>query len=357
MCDFSRYGGRSNEWLAIEAELPHSAAGLNQDVLELQAAVNREREEIASSDMQVLSDRVKILDHSITTRDGANIESRSYRPALRDEHEKLPTYMHLHGGGFLFGTLASEDAICSRIAVNASVVVLNVNYRHTPKFTYPTAWNDTEDAFVWLHANIAKLGGDNRKVILGGISAGAQLVAAVTLGKHLQNLGAAAQACPSIAGQVLMIPCLVHMDCYDGHMSRMVNQSVSSYVENADAPILPQSIITKFLSLLKVDNPEPQDLALNPGNVTPEQVKGLPPTIIGVAGLDPLRDEGLLYAKMLTEAEVPTKTHIFPGLPHGFRRYGNKLSESKRWDKVIEDGIIWAIKGPKSSKDFTIEDK
>lgn len=303
MCDFSRYGGRSNEWLAIEADLAPSSSGPSQDVLELQAAVNKGREEIASRDMVVLADRVKILDHSITTRDGQKIESRSYRPALVDEHEKLPTYMHLHGGGFLFGTLASEDAICARIAINASVVVFNVNYRHTPEFTYPTAWNDTEDAFVWLHANIDNLGGDNQKVILGGISAGAQLIAALTLGKHLKTLGAPAQDCPSIAGQVLMIPCLVHMDCYDGHVSRMQNRSVSSYVENKDAPILPQSIITKFFDLLNVDNPDPHDLALNPGNVAPEQVKGLPPTIIGVAGLDPLRDEGLLYAKMLTEAE------------------------------------------------------
>jgi acetyl esterase/lipase len=48
---------------------------------------------------------------------------------------------------------------------------------------------------------------------------------------------------------------------------------------------------------------EVNDTKLNIANATSEQVCGLPPTVFGVAGLDPLRDEGLLYAKLLTEAK------------------------------------------------------
>lgn len=57
-----------------------------------------------------------------------------------------------------------------------------------------------------------------------------------------------------------------------------------------------------FTSLLKIENPDVNDTKLNPGNATPEQVKGMPPTVLGIVGLDPLRDEALLYAKMLAEA-------------------------------------------------------
>ena len=95
--------------------------------------------------------------------------------------EILPIYMHFHGGGFLFGTLSSEDAICSRLAVNTHVVVINVNYRHTPEYTYPAAWNDAEDAFVWVCENIARLNGDPDKIVVGGISAGAWLAASLTV--------------------------------------------------------------------------------------------------------------------------------------------------------------------------------
>ncbi|KAF3761188.1 hypothetical protein M406DRAFT_358509 [Cryphonectria parasitica EP155] len=356
MCDFSKYGGRSEEWLAVEAGLPLSSVVTGQAVLERRALVNKGREEIAARVMESLSGKVRTYDHSIPTRDGQQLEARSYRSTLAGSEGKSPVYMHLHGGGFLFGTLASEDAICARIAINTGVVVVNVNYRHTPEFTYPTAWNDVEDAFVWLHSTVDKLGVDEKQVVVGGISAGGQLSAALTLGKHLGALGAAARACPPIAGQVLMIPCLVHMNCYEGHMSRIKDPSVASYVENENAPILSRDVCMMFLDLLKVDNPDANDLRLNPGNVPPEKVTGLPPTTIGVAGLDPLRDEGLLYAKMLSEAGVPTRTHIFKGLPHGFRRFGDQLSETKRWDKVVEDGIQWALGRPKATGQFIVEE-
>lgn len=52
---------------------------------------------------------------------------------------------------------------------------------------------------------------------------------------------------------------------------------------------------------------------------------------------------------------VPTDVHVFKGLPHGFRRYGEQLTESKRWDKVMEDGIRWALSNPKPSGKFEVK--
>lgn len=105
-----------------------------------------------------------------------------------------------------------------------------------------------------------------------------------------------------LAGQVLMVPCLVRLDCYTPQLRRARGPSVSSQGENRDAPVLPRHIVRIFLDLLNVNDPKEGDLMLNPGNVTVDQVKGLPPTTICVAGLDPLRDKGLLYASLLWEA-------------------------------------------------------
>lgn len=163
------------------------------------------------------------------------------------------------------------------------------------------AWDDVEDAFLWVHANIDELEGDSQRVVVGGISAGAQLTASLVLATHRNALESAIDL-PPIAGQVLMIPCLLHKDCYDRYLSQMKNPAVSSYVENRAALILPQATIDNFLGLLQIKAPDPEDFRLNPGNVPIEQVKGLPPTTIGVAGADPLRDEGLLFAKMLSES-------------------------------------------------------
>lgn len=164
------------------------------------------------------------------------------------------------------------------------------------------AWDDVEDAFLWIQDNIGELQGDKHQIVVGGVSAGAQLTASLVLKRHVISRKEFDNY-PPIAGQVLMIPCLLHKDCYDWYLSQMKDPSVSSYIENENAPILPQAVIDNFLGLLQIDNPDPEDLRLNPGNASSEEVKGMPPTTFGIAGADPLRDEGLLFAKMLTEAK------------------------------------------------------
>jgi len=297
MADFSRYGGVSDEWPAIEASLPQPSQA--NSLLESRRLVNATRENLAAEGMKTLGPQVRTRDFAIPTRDGETIEGRTYRPVSIDEDKVLPLYIHLHGGGYLFGTLASEDGICSRIAIGAQVVVLNVNYRHTPEYVYPTAWDDAEDALEWVHKNIKELGTDSQQILIGGISAGAHISASLVL---QQKLGKAAVSCPQLRGQILMIPCVVNMYCYEPQLKKLKNPSVSSYEECKDAPILPIDRCKTFTDLLKIENPQVYDLKLNPGNATLDQVKGLPPTVFGIAGRDPLRDEGLLYAKLLTDA-------------------------------------------------------
>ncbi|KAJ4127045.1 hypothetical protein NW768_008666 [Fusarium equiseti] len=348
MCDFSCYGGSCEEWLALEQTLL-PAAKLEMPSADTIKLANEEREVIARQSMIKLGPRVRIQNYSIPSRDGASNQLRSYRPVETPEEELTPLYIHFQGGGFMYGTLDGEDAICSRIAISCQVTVLNVDYRHTPDFAYPTQWNDAEDAFVWAHANMDKLKCDPRKVIIGGISAGAWLAASLTLQRHLNS------DLPPIAGQVLMIPCLAHVDCYEPQLDKMQHNSMSSYKQNEFAPMFSLAELRWFTSLLKIENPDVNDLKINPGNATTEQVKGMPPSVIGVAGLDPLRDEGLLYAKMLNEAGVPVDVNLFVGLPHGFRCFEDKLTASERWDRVVEDGIRWVLSGPVASSEFYVK--
>jgi hypothetical protein len=43
---------------------------------------------------------------------------------------------------------------------------------------------------------------------------------------------------------------------------------------------------------------------------------------------------------------IPTNIHVFRGVPHGFRRYGDKLPGSKKWDELMSGGITWALEKP-----------
>lgn len=223
------------------------------------------------------------------------------------------------------------------------MMVINVNYRHTPTHVYPVAWEDVEDAFEWIHENLEKFGGDGEKVVMGGISAGGQLTASFALAQHM---GRTATKRPRLRGQVLIIPCLIGMDCYDEMKGRMKAPEVWSVQENEFAPVLPLARMKMFTELLKVERQDPKDRRLCPGYATDQEVRGLPPTVFGIAGLDPLRDEALLYAQQLAANGVPTDVSLFKGVPHGFRRFGDRLSESKHWDDVIVNGIRWALSEP-----------
>lgn len=288
MCDFTRFDGASDEWLALEKTLPVSQEDI--PLPELKLRTNSTREAAAAKAFQGMVDELAVTDHVISTRDGQSLQARSYRTLTRGS-QVLPLYIHFHGGGYLFGTLDSENATCGRLALQTGIAVLNVNYRHTPEHPYPTAWLDAEDAIEWAYQNSSRLLVDPGQIIVGGVSAGGNLSASVALSRHI------ARKSPALKGQLLMIPTLVHLDCYDSHLARMVSPGVSSMIVNANAPVLPVARMRFFTDLLQVRDPDPLDIRHSPGNASDEQIKGLAPTFIVVAGLDPLRDEGILYGQ------------------------------------------------------------
>lgn len=297
MADFSQYDGPSEEWLRVTATTPVPEIPVHLPPSEVKRILNDARQAAQADAMLQLAPQVVIKDHAVPTRDGSSIQARSYRPVSAGE-EPLPVFYYLHGGGHLIGNIENEDANCARNAINANVAVLHVNYRHTPEHVYPTQWNDAEDGFLWLHSHIAELGGIPERVVVGGISAGGQLAAWLTLQKNLGNLG---PELPPLTGLVLMVPNLININVRPAVPSQVRDPTLSSYETNKDAPVLPVKMIQYFTDLLKLENPDPRDLRLSPGNATMEQVRGFPPTTVGVSGMDPLRDEGLLFAKMLTE--------------------------------------------------------
>ncbi len=60
---------------------------------------------------------------------------------------------------------------------------------------------------------------------------------------------------------------------------------------------------------------------------------------------------------MLTSfPSVPTDINMFKGLPHGFTAF-RQLSAVARWNKVIEDGIKWAVGDPAPSYEFNVKEE
>lgn len=175
--------------------------------------------------------------------------------------------------------------------------MVHASYRHTPHFKYPTPQNDAWDAFLWLTRNICSLGGDSNRVIVGGISSGGGLAASVVL--HAQEAKLPVDQGLRIIGQLLMIPWLIPTKSYPFHLLK--SPDISSYVQNIHAPNLPRKQLEMFVDLLDAPDSCFADRLLCPPLAPNEKLKGLPKTAVVVAGMDPLRDEALLYGDKLTD--------------------------------------------------------
>ena len=120
----------------------------------------------------VMSNRART--RMISGKDGNEIPLRIIAPA-----NPRGVYLHIHGGGWVLGGADLQDPMLERIADNAGLAVVSVEYRLAPEHPYPAGPDDCEFAAVWLtrHAK-AEFGTD--ALTIGGESAGGHL-AAVTL--------------------------------------------------------------------------------------------------------------------------------------------------------------------------------
>lgn len=285
MGDYLHYGIPNQEWTDLVKSTPLTSTTLDsqQTVEDLQHQTNVSRETASSQFMTSgLADEVHWDDVEIPTRDGQVIPARIYR-AKQNVETPLPVYLYFHGGGFLFGTISSEDASCARIVSLLPIIIVHVCYRHTPHFQHPTQVHDAWDAFSWVRANMIDFGGDPHRLVVGGVSAGATLAASIVLRENRLSPGKG-----RVCGQVLCIPWLCHPEAVSGN---------SSYKQNHDAPLLPRSKVDLFTSLLAAE--DKLDTSIFAGNAEDADLVGMPKTVMLVCGLDVLRDEGLLYGERL----------------------------------------------------------
>jgi acetyl esterase len=69
-----------------------------------------------------------------------------------------------------------------------------------------------------------------------------------------------------------------------------------------------------------------------------ESLSGLPPAYIAVAEYDVLRDEGLHFARRLTEAGVPVELRHYADMNHGFL---NWVGIVDRAGEAMDDLAAW----------------
>jgi acetyl esterase/lipase len=210
----------------------------------------------------------------------------------------LPAYLHIHGGGYITGSVEGSDIGNIAIASKLGAVVLSVDYRLAPEHPIPAPLDDCFAALVWVHDQAEALGIDSKRIAIGGESAGGGLAAALAI--RARDAGGL-----PICHQHLTYPMLDNLTGSDEHPGDpLVGEFVWTRARN-------QFGWKSYLGEAPAEAPQvPARL---------EDFSGLPRTWMFTATLDLFRDENLLYAQKLMAAGVPVEMLVYPEACHGFQ--------------------------------------
>lgn len=228
-----------------------------------------------------------------------HVDVRIYRP----QSETRTTLIYIHGGGWVAGDLDAVDQSMRRFCETLPAVVVSCTYRLAPEHPFPAAFEDALAAAKWALNHAQELGGDASKVAIAGDSAGGNLAAAVALA--LRNEARADGRASGINAQLLLYPVIDIREAAWGLPSR---------IADAD-PALRSELMREFIAAYTASG-DCDDWRQSPGAA--DDVSELPPTIIVVQTVDPLRDEAVLYASKLRDADVDVELMEFDNLTHGF---------------------------------------
>jgi acetyl esterase len=240
---------------------------------------------------------------TITGVDGNEITLYIHRPD--GAATPLPCVVHTHGGGMAILRASDPGFVAWRDALAATgLVVVGVEFRNAAgvlgPHPFPAGLNDCASAAQWVIANRELLGASS--VIISGESGGGNLSIATALKANqegwIDGIAGVYAQCPYISG--------AYGDPPADLTSLYENDKYFLDIENMGA-------------MAKTYDPDGTN-ATNPlawpMHAGPSDLAGLPPHVISVNELDPLRDEGLVYLRKLLHAGVSAVGRTVNGTCH-----------------------------------------
>ena len=237
------------------------------------------------------------------------IALRIYTPRELKSAEKLPVLVWYHGGGYVIGDLDTHDSACRVLANDADCIVVSVDYRLAPENKFPAAVEDCEVALKWVAKHAKDIHADDKRIAVGGDSAGANLATVVSV--LARNAGF-----PAICFQLLVYPVTAP------------EPETKSHYAFAEGYLLTRKTITWFFEHYVRSAKDTRDFRYAP--LEADDLSSLPPALIIVAGFDPLRDEGIQYAEALIHAGNRVRLSNYESMIHGFLLMGGMVDAARR---------------------------
>ena len=265
-------------------------------------------------------EKVADVDNRKIDGPGGKIPIRIYTPAGKGP---FPVIVYYHGGGWVIADLDTYDATPRALANSVGAIVVSSHYRQAPEHKFPAAHEDAFAAYEWTLRHAKEFNGNPQRIALVGESAGGNMAAAVSVQARNKGLQLPLH-------QVLVYPVTqYHFD-------------TPSYKENADAKPLNLPMMKWFFAQYLNSPPDGQNNLISLVNET--NLKGLPPTTIITAQLDPLRSDGKEYADKLEKAGVKVTYRNFEGVTHEFFGMGAVVDTAKQALRYASENLTLALK-------------
>ena len=247
--------------------------------------------------------------------DGNTISLHIHKPS--NQQQAVPCIVHFHGGGMVVMSAEDPGFVLLRNSLAAmGMIVIGVEFRNgggrLGAHPFPAGLNDCTSAVHWANDQRAAL--NISKIVLAGESGGGNLSLATALKAkqdgHLDCIDGVYGMCPYISG------------AYANPLPEL-----PSLVEN-DGYILDGPMMGTMVKAYDPDGAHDSNPLAWPYHAATKDLEGLPPHIIAVNELDPLRDEGLAYYRKLLAAGVPCFGKTIHGTPHaGDQLFGAVIPE------------------------------
>jgi acetyl esterase/lipase len=241
---------------------------------------------------------------TVAGHDGNEIALRIHRPAGPPGHGTLPCVVHFHGGGGVI--LSATDSCYERwrdeLAAQGAVVI-GVEFRNAAgklgNHPFPAGLDDCATVTLWALEHRAELGVDS--VVVSGESGGGNLALAVALKANSEQWRHRPDGVYAIAPMIAS-----PWDKPAAHPSQQEN----------DGYLISCALLAVMGALYDPLAAHAADELCWPYHAGDAELVGLPPHVISVNELDPLRDEGQSYQRRLVRNGVSAVGRVVAGSVH-----------------------------------------
>ena len=215
--------------------------------------------------------------------------------------------LDIHGGGWILGEPANDAQFNDELARTCKVAVVSVDYRLAPENPFPACIEDCKAAVKWLVNNAKKEFGTDKIFVSGG-SAGGHLSAVTTL--YIRD---SLKAIDKVKGVNLIY------GVYDLGRTPSHRQATDSTFLSKKAMDEIFQLVFGGWSMEKLQRPKYSPLYAD--------LRGLPPALFTIGGIDPLADDTYFMEARWRMAGNKTYLAVYPESGHGVDIFPTQMAK------------------------------